>query len=67
MRRLGFGGMAHVYHALHAVLERPLVVKMLHAHLARDPEMRERFRREAEAASQLIHRHICAIVDYGER
>ncbi len=65
LRRLGSGGMAHVYHALHAVLERPLVIKVLHQHLARDPEMRERFRREAEAASQLGHPHICPIVDYG--
>jgi len=65
LQRLGSGGMAHVYHALHAVLERPLVIKVLHQHLARDPEMRERFRREAEAASQLVHPHICAIVDYG--
>jgi serine/threonine-protein kinase len=65
LRRLGSGGMAHVYYALHAVLERPLVVKVLHHHLARDPEMRERFRREAEAASQLVHPHVCAIVDYG--
>src|SRR5690606_35680237 len=51
LRRLGSGGMAHVYSALHTGLERPLVIKVLHAHLARDPEMRERFRREAEAAS----------------
>jgi serine/threonine-protein kinase len=65
IRRLGSGGMAHVYYGLHSVLERPLVVKVLHTHLARDPEMRERFRREAEAASQLVHPHICAIVDYG--
>jgi serine/threonine-protein kinase len=65
LRRMGSGGMAHVYHALHAVLERPLVIKVLHQHLARDPEMRERFRREAEAASQLGHPHICAILDYG--
>ncbi len=65
IRRMGSGGMAHVYYALHAVLERPLVIKALHTHLARDPEMRERFRREAEAASQLVHPHICAILDYG--
>ena len=65
VRRMGSGGMAHVYYALHSVLERPLVIKVLHGHLAKDPEMRERFRREAEAASQLVHPHICAILDYG--
>jgi serine/threonine-protein kinase len=57
--------MAHVYYALHAQLERPLVIKVLHAHLAKDQEMRERFRREAEAAAQLTHPHICQILDYG--
>jgi eukaryotic-like serine/threonine-protein kinase len=65
-RRLGSGGMAHVYLAEHALLGRPLVIKVLYAHLARDPEMRERFRREAEASSRLQHPHICGILDYGE-
>jgi serine/threonine-protein kinase len=64
LRRLGSGGMANVYYALHQLLERPLVIKVLHSHLARDAEMRERFRREAEAASQLVHPHICTIIDY---
>ena len=58
--------MANVYHAVHQLLERPLVIKVLHPHLAKDPEMRERFRREAEAASQLVHPHICTIIDYAE-
>ncbi|MGQ0538300.1 MAG: serine/threonine-protein kinase [Gemmatimonadaceae bacterium] len=66
IRRLGSGGMAHVYYATHNALQRSLVIKVLHSHLARDPEMRERFRREAEAASHLTHPHICAILDYGE-
>jgi serine/threonine protein kinase len=66
VRRLGSGGMANVYYAEHQVLERPLVLKVLHAHLAKDPEMRERFRREAEAAAQLQHPHVCTIVDYFE-
>jgi serine/threonine-protein kinase len=65
-KRLGTGGMAHVYAASHAVLGRPLVIKVLLAHLAREQEMRERFRREAEAAAQLSHPNICPIVDYGE-
>ena len=65
-RRLGSGGMAHVYYAEHAMLDRPVVLKVLHAHLARDAEMRERFRREAEAACRLAHPHICAMLDYGD-
>jgi serine/threonine-protein kinase len=65
MKRLGSGGMAHVYLAKHAVLARPLVLKVLHRALAQEPEMRERFRREAEAAARLIHPFICAIADMG--
>ncbi len=65
VKRLGGGGMAHVYLARHAVLERPLVIKVLHRNLADDPEMRERFRREAESAARLVHPYICAIVDMG--
>jgi serine/threonine-protein kinase len=66
VRRIGSGGMAHVYYAEHQLLRRPLVIKVLHSHLAREQEMRERFRREAEAACALNHPNICAIVDYGE-
>ncbi|MEX2180497.1 MAG: serine/threonine-protein kinase [Gemmatimonadaceae bacterium] len=66
VRRIGSGGMADVYEARHLQLNRPLAVKVMHAHLARDTEMRERFRREAEAASRLLHPFICAPLDYGE-
>ena len=65
VKRLGGGGMANVYLAKHTVLGRPLVIKVLHRTLAQDPEMRERFRREAEAAARLIHPFICAIADMG--
>jgi eukaryotic-like serine/threonine-protein kinase len=65
-RRLATGGMASVYAAKHVQLGRQLVVKVLLGHLARDPEMRERFKREAEASAQLFHPHICSILDYGE-
>jgi serine/threonine-protein kinase len=65
VRRLGSGGMAHVYLARHAALGRPLVIKVLHAALSQKPEMRERFRREAEAAARLVHPFVCAIVDLG--
>ena len=65
-KRLGGGGMASVYLAEHAHLERPVVLKVLHGHLAKDPEMLERFRREARAASQLVHPNIVPILDAGE-
>jgi serine/threonine-protein kinase len=65
VRRIGGGGMANVYYAEHPELGRPLVIKVLHAHLAREAEMRERFRREAEAAAGLQHPHVCPIIDYG--
>ena len=65
LRRLGGGGMADVYYAEQALLGRRVVIKVLHAHLGKDPEIAERFRREAEAAAQLCHPHICPILDYG--
>ena len=66
VRRIGSGGMADVYEARHYQLARPLAVKVLHSHLSRESEMRVRFRREAEAASRLMHPFICAPLDYGE-
>ncbi len=65
VRRIASGGMAHVYEASHSVLGRRVVIKVLYAHLSRDPEMRERFRREAEAASRLSHPNVCTILDAG--
>src|SRR4051812_2014414 len=66
LRRLGGGGMADVYFAEQALLARRVVIKVLHAHLGKDPEIAERFRREAEAAASLCHPHICPILDYGD-
>ncbi len=65
VKRLGSGGMAHVYLARHVALGRPLVIKVLHKTLAQEAEMRERFRREAEAAARLVHPFVCAIADMG--
>jgi serine/threonine-protein kinase len=65
VKRLASGGMAHVYLARHTALNRPYVIKVLHASLSGEAEMRERFRREAEAAARLVHPFICAIADMG--
>ena len=57
------GGMATVWRATDTVLTRPVAVKILHAHLAADPEFVARFRREAVAAARLAHPAIVAIYD----
>jgi eukaryotic-like serine/threonine-protein kinase len=66
LKRLGGGGMATVFRAEQMPLAREVIVKVLHAHLARDSEMTERFRREAEAAARLVHPFICPVLDFGE-
>ncbi|HAS10066.1 MAG TPA: serine/threonine-protein kinase, partial [Acidimicrobiaceae bacterium] len=55
--------MATVWRATDSVLTRPVAVKVLHAHLAADPEFVARFRREAVAAARLAHPSIVAIYD----
>ncbi len=63
---LGEGGMATVYRARHALVDRPVAVKILAPSKARNPSLRERFRREAKNAASLAHPNIIEIYDYGE-
>ena len=62
---LAKGGMAEVWEGRDEVLSRPVAVKMLLAHLAADPHLRERFRREAVTAARLVHPGIVATFDAG--
>ena len=57
--------MAEVWEGRDEVLNRPIAVKMLLAHLAVDATLRERFRREAVTAARLVHPGIVAIFDAG--
>jgi len=65
-RELGRGGMGVVYLARDVQLDRDVAIKVLPAHLARDPEARERFLREARMAAGLSHPHIVPIHRVGE-
>jgi serine/threonine-protein kinase len=60
-RELGRGGMGVVYLARDVQLDRDVAIKVLPAHLARDPEARDRFLREARMAAGLSHPHIVPI------
>ena len=60
-RELGRGGMGVVYLARELRLERQVALKVLPPELARSPELRERFLREARTAAQLSHPNIVPI------
>ena len=63
---IGAGGMGEVYRASDSRLNRIVAIKVLSAHLADKPELRERFEREARAIASLSHPHICTLYDIGE-
>jgi serine/threonine-protein kinase len=66
LKRLGAGGMAEVWCAEDEVLGRRVALKLLGSRFAEDPEFRERFRREAQAAAGLTHPNIVGIFDRSE-
>jgi beta-lactam-binding protein with PASTA domain len=66
LKRLGVGGMAEVWCAEDEVLGRRVALKLLGGRFATDPEFRERFRREAQAAAALTHPNIVGIFDRAE-
>ena len=67
VRHVANGGMASVWEAHDEMLDRPVAVKVLAAHLGEDDRARRRFAREARAAAGLSsHPHVVTIYDVGE-
>lgn len=62
---VGAGGMGEVYKARDTRLDRTVALKVLQTQVASDPQVRERFEREARVVSSLEHPHICALYDVG--
>jgi len=63
---LGEGGMGRVYRANQLVLDKPVVLKLLHPALQKDPRTVARFQREAKAASRLSHPNSIDVLDFGQ-
>jgi eukaryotic-like serine/threonine-protein kinase len=59
------GGCGSVYYAKHRILPRRVALKVLHANLASQPKMVERFLREVELVRRLRHPNIIEIEEIG--
>ena len=66
MEKLGQGGMATVYKAYHAALDRFVALKVLHPAFHEDQFFAARFQREARVVAKLEHPSIVPVYDYAE-
>ena len=58
--------MGEVYRARDTRLDRTVAIKVLPEHVASDPDLKQRFEREAKTISSLNHPHICTLYDVGQ-
>jgi eukaryotic-like serine/threonine-protein kinase len=64
---LGRGAMGVTYKALDTILGHAVALKVIDARLAADPNVRQRFLREARAAARLRHPNAASVFYYGVR
>ena len=63
---LGQGGMSSVYQGVDRSLRRPVAIKIIERWMARDPAMKQRFRREANVGMSIEHPHLVKVFDFCE-
>ncbi len=66
IKSLGGGGMANVYLAHDQFLDRDVTFKMMRLDMKNDADLAQRFKREAIAATELVHQNIVQVYDTGE-
>jgi tRNA A-37 threonylcarbamoyl transferase component Bud32 len=66
LEQIGFGGMATVYKAYQASMDRMVAVKIVSNHLAHDRFFYQRFEQEARVIAKLEHPHIVPVYDFGK-
>src|SRR5215510_14374290 len=65
VRVIGEGGMGAVYEGENVRINRRVAIKVLHANVAANTEMVQRFEREAQVAGTVGNDHILEILDLG--
>jgi ligand-binding sensor domain-containing protein len=65
IEQIGMGGMATVYKAYQASMDRYVAIKVLPRQLAEDPTFIGRFEQEARTIAKLEHKHILPVYDFG--
>ena len=63
---LGKGGMGSVYLARDRDLDREVALKVIRPHLAGEPGILERFKREIQLSSRITHRNVLRVHDLGQ-
>lgn len=66
VEEIGHGGMATVYRARDRRLGREIAIKIIHRHLRDNPEVAQRFAREAMAVAKLRHPNIVEVYDVSD-
>ncbi|MCB0416393.1 MAG: serine/threonine protein kinase [Bdellovibrionales bacterium] len=66
IQHLADGGMSHIYRARQPSLDRYIVIKQLKRSFREDPELVNRFRREAKCLATVLHQNVAHVYGFVE-